>query len=165
MPVPVGGHDIPNAVSYWRASVPVPGGGCTACRSGGFDEHHVVVIEAYAFDVQAVDRGAFEGVAYGRVASHPLGQLDDGRLAAGEVYETRPLKAFQHVEVVGQPPIAIAPVGAAVGGEVRRVEDENHVGHQPEPVEQLPVVHRHRLDAFEVALHVVVGQPDAVVER
>ena len=58
--------------------------------------------------------GSLERVAFHRVVTHPCGQLDEAATAAGEVDVAGSFKAFQDVQIVGQPPIGVALVGGAV---------------------------------------------------
>ena len=82
--------------------------------------------------MEAVNLGTLEWVADGRVPPHPVGKLDDGWLAAGEIDEFRPLEAFQHVQIVRQSPVVVASVCATICGQIGRVEDENYIGNAPE---------------------------------
>ena len=103
---------------------------------GCFYKHDVVVVEGNSSDVEGVGFCAFKGVSDAGVLAHPVGKLDNGAFAAGEVDEFRALQTGQHIEVVGEVPVLAAFVGAAVGGEIWRVEDEYHVGYQMEEVDQ-----------------------------
>ena len=136
-------------------------GGCS-----GIDvpvEHNIRVMGVVVEVGGLLDTGSTaERVGKAVFPVKPRTEFDDTAFVRCEIEIVGTIESMQHIEVVGQPPIAL--VGECLRGEIGRVDEETDVWCMDVLCEEFAVVLAGNGEPVEVAVGTEIAEADGVVE-